>query len=910
MRYFSLYFFLVTTSLNILAQSAKIDSLQKLTESLRGTERIDGINSLAFEIGSYDYSKSNAIAKEALDLSKELKYDKGVAEAMINMAVSQLNVGRDSISIPLLKRSLVLCEKANLNHLKGFGLAYLGLNYQNINKLDSSEQYYLEAYTLLKDSIQPYYLSFLYLNLANLNGLKNKPIIQLEYLLKCWRIRENLTDKKYLVYVGERIAALYNERGDYLLALSYLDRVQKSIGKDTIDNEEISFIYKQRGLVYVNQGKSAEALDLFYKSKMFFERNNSVLDLTNSYLDVGIALADISNYELSLKNYYTGLSLAEKNGFEYERTQFLFRIGWVYWQIDQIQQSLDFATKALVFSRNNHYQVLEGYVLNLLGLLSDRQDNYDEAYNFFTKALAIREEKGDLSRVASTLENIGDLFERKGEFLKSEQFTLQSLSIAEKINNPESMAYAYQSLGQLYTKMGRFKLALNHLIKAENILQKIKSPKILLDVYENRRDLAIALSNFKEATTFALLHENLKNSIYSQNLSDRILALQYDFQIDQKAKEIKILNQQQDLLHAQYRLQRAVLIVTIIILIIVSFIGYLIYNNFRKVKKFNREISEQKEEIQAQTEELTESNQVISHQNEKLKTIHDEVIAQNEVLIQSQEEISSQRDLVSEQNQKLEEARMIIEQQNEEIKLRNETLEEEVESRTKELVEYNQQLEQFAFISSHNLRAPVARILGLGQLMDLAGKTPDDETLIHKSLILTTRELDRVVRDLNTILEIKKNNTSVVTTIDLEEELNLILLNLEKEIAETKAQIQIDFSGVKTIQSIRPYIDSILINLISNAIKYRHPQRSPIIQLKTEKVGDFILLTVKDNGLGIDLSLHKEKIFTLYSRFHTHVDGKGLGLYLVKTQIVAMGGRIEVESEVNNGLTFYIYLKI
>ena len=588
----------------------------------------------------------------------------------------------------------------------------------------------------------------------------------------------------------------------------------------------------------------------------------------------------------------------------------MFRIGWVYWQIDQIQQSLDFATKALVFSRNNHYQVLEGYVLNLLGLLSDRQDNYDEAYNFFTKALAIREEKGDLSRVASTLENIGDLFERKGEFLKSEQFTLQSLSIAEKINNPESMAYAYQSLGQLYTKMGRFKLALNHLIKAENILQKIKSPKILLDVYENRRDLAIALSNFKEATTFALLHENLKNSIYSQNLSDRILALQYDFQIDQKAKEIKILNQQQDLQHAQYRLQRAVLIVTIIILIIVSFIGYLIYNNFRKVKKFNREISEQKEEIQAQTEELTESNQVISHQNEKLKTIHDEVIAQNEVLIQSQEEISSQRDLVSEQNQKLEEARMIIEQQNEEIKLRNETLEEEVESRTKELVEYNQQLEQFAFISSHNLRAPVARILGLGQLMDLAGKTPDDETLIHKSLILTTRELDRVVRDLNTILEIKKNNTSVVTTIDLEEELNLILLNLEKEIAETKAQIQIDFSGVKTIQSIRPYIDSILINLISNAIKYRHPQRSPIIQLKTEKVGDFILLTVKDNGLGIDLSLHKEKIFTLYSRFHTHVDGKGLGLYLVKTQIVAMGGRIEVESEVNNGLTFYIYLKI
>jgi signal transduction histidine kinase len=75
------------------------------------------------------------------------------------------------------------------------------------------------------------------------------------------------------------------------------------------------------------------------------------------------------------------------------------------------------------------------------------------------------------------------------------------------------------------------------------------------------------------------------------------------------------------------------------------------------------------------------------------------------------------------------------------------------------------------------------------------------------------------------------------------------------------------------------------------------------------RTGDFILLTVSDNGLGINLSLYKEKMFNLYSRFHDHVEGKGLGLYLVKAQVIAMGGKIEVESEVNKGLTFYIYLK-
>jgi signal transduction histidine kinase len=101
-----------------------------------------------------------------------------------------------------------------------------------------------------------------------------------------------------------------------------------------------------------------------------------------------------------------------------------------------------------------------------------------------------------------------------------------------------------------------------------------------------------------------------------------------------------------------------------------------------------------------------------------------------------------------------------------------------------------------------------------------------------------------------------------------------------------------------------------LYNLISNAIKYRDPDRSPVIDIKTEKLADEIRLTVSDNGLGIDTSVHRDKLFTLYSRFHTHLEGKGLGLYLVKTQITAMGGRIEIESEVNKGSTFRVYFRL
>jgi signal transduction histidine kinase len=298
----------------------------------------------------------------------------------------------------------------------------------------------------------------------------------------------------------------------------------------------------------------------------------------------------------------------------------------------------------------------------------------------------------------------------------------------------------------------------------------------------------------------------------------------------------------------------------------------------------------------------------IESQNEILKSSKEEIAAQNEELSQSQEEILAQRDVVALQNYSLEEARRIIEKQNEALTLKNEGLEIEIKKRTAELVEYNQQLEQFAFMSSHNLRAPIARILGLSNVLEIT-KDEHDEIMIRKSLIVSARELDRVVKDLTTILEIRKSNTSILVDIDLREELNLILINLEKEIAETKTTILSDFTEAYLIRTIRPYLDSILINLISNAIKYRHENRTPEIQIKTELVDEYFCLTIKDNGLGIDLAKHKDKLFTLYSRFHHHVEGKGLGLYLVKIQAESLGGKVEVASDLNSGTTFTIYFK-
>ena len=233
----------------------------------------------------------------------------------------------------------------------------------------------------------------------------------------------------------------------------------------------------------------------------------------------------------------------------------------------------------------------------------------------------------------------------------------------------------------------------------------------------------------------------------------------------------------------------------------------------------------------------------------------------------------------------------------------------EVSKRTNELVEYNQQLEQFAFIAAHNLRAPVARILGLGQLIQMLESTSEKDE-IYPKLVRAAEELDGVVKDLNTILAFRKNSESLVTVVDFVTEVSKIRVTLEREIANTHAVITTDFAQVETIRTVKPYLESILYNLISNAIKYRVPDRTPVIHIKTEKSENEICLTVSDNGLGIDMAAFRDKLFTLYSRFHIHLEGKGLGLYLVKTQITALGGRIEIESEVNKGSTFRVYFKL
>lgn len=227
---------------------------------------------------------------------------------------------------------------------------------------------------------------------------------------------------------------------------------------------------------------------------------------------------------------------------------------------------------------------------------------------------------------------------------------------------------------------------------------------------------------------------------------------------------------------------------------------------------------------------------------------------------------------------------------------------------TLDLIERNKNLEQYAYIVSHNLRAPVANILGLSNLLDLPGVSEADrqESLAH--LFTSTRRLDEVIKDLNLILQMRHNISDKKEEVTFDNVVNDIKSSIQGLILKRKMDFTTNFQ-VKSIATVKSYLYSIFYNLITNSIKYKKPEGKLSIYISSEMVGDRLRLSFKDNGLGIDLSAHGSSVFGLYKRFHIgQAEGKGMGLFMTKTQVETLGGRISVKSEVGEGTEFIIEL--
>lgn len=236
-------------------------------------------------------------------------------------------------------------------------------------------------------------------------------------------------------------------------------------------------------------------------------------------------------------------------------------------------------------------------------------------------------------------------------------------------------------------------------------------------------------------------------------------------------------------------------------------------------------------------------------------------------------------------------------------------LEAEKEQLIRELTQNNKDLKQFSYITSHNLRAPLSNLIGLLNLIDdIPLENPELEEILA-GFTKSTHLLNETINDLVKVIIIKDNPSMQKEEVSLQEVFENVFSQLSFQIELHKPIIKLKFDKVPLLNTNKAYIESILLNLLTNSIKYKSENRKLKISITAEQENHKAVLTFKDNGIGIDLERNRDKVFGLYQRFHNYPDSKGLGLYLVKSQVETMGGTISIDSEVNKGTTFTITFK-
>jgi len=226
-------------------------------------------------------------------------------------------------------------------------------------------------------------------------------------------------------------------------------------------------------------------------------------------------------------------------------------------------------------------------------------------------------------------------------------------------------------------------------------------------------------------------------------------------------------------------------------------------------------------------------------------------------------------------------------------------------SQNEQLSRSTADLDNFVYMASHDLRQPINNMAGLfAELKQTAAFTDPETADMVRMFEAALQQAVRTIDGLAEVVQQQRQELVPVEKLALKAMAEEILGSLQPQVLAKQAEFTLDFGAAPTVHTTRPELYSVLYNLFSNALKYSAPGRPVRVAAHSARVAGAVVLTVQDNGRGIDLTQHGDKLFQLFSRFHPEEEGTGTGLYLVNRLMTQAGGRVEVESEVGQGTTF------
>ena len=471
-----------------------------------------------------------------------------------------------------------------------------------------------------------------------------------------------------------------------------------------------------------------------------------------------------------------------------------------------------------------------------------------------------------------------------------------ALTYKENLAAPYDSAYIQNKkiLEKLKNYLQQQDFPMDHFYNLENALE---------DYYSTGEEMMKALKSDNRATFDSLMEKDLGYDVWLKSQSFLSYINNFEDNIIIKSRE-----------EYETEILRNYIVLILLILLIVPTLIYTAFHtnraykiaiNLKEAEKEKKIFLEKQNEVLEKTVEQRTKDQ--ARQNQEIALQNEEIRASNELL-------ANQRDDLEIKTAKLQKANAIIENQNLIIRKSNQKLLEEVENQTShlkkaniELVKRMSQLEEFAFIVSHKLRAPVARILGLVFLFK-DSKNQKEALEISEMILIATNEMDDTIKEMNLILEIKNQIELKEETVNVKEILKTWISKNHSLLSENNIEFRFDGVKVEKLKSFSVFFENIITNFLQNAVKFTYPGRNTVVCISSGIEEDNFWISITDNGLGIDLARFGKKLFTINSRFHEGFEGKGMGLYVSKILAEHMHGKIKVTSLLNEGSTFTLFL--
>ncbi|HYC85681.1 MAG TPA: tetratricopeptide repeat protein [Chryseosolibacter sp.] len=445
---------------------------------------------------------------------------------------------------------------------------------------------------------------------------------------------------------------------------------------------------------------------------------------------VGIVLWTQANYGTALKNFLAGLKLAESIGNKQLIADLLGNVGLVYHGLGDYKEALRYHQRSLAMQRELQNKTRQAVALNNIGDVLRAWKNYEGAIEHYEEALTLRRETGNLAGVATNVRNIGNVFEDQGQFDKALVKYSESMAISDELKDKRGMSQCRQSIGSVYFKLKQPALAKKYLLESLEISRQarfrafIRDCSLLLSgIYESENNPGQAFRFYKEFASY-------KDSVLNMQVGSEIASVRLEYEVNKKQNEIDLLRKDAELHQSALDRKNTLLVSGAVTLVLLMCLAIILYKNYTSQKRLNtllgiknREIEDQHIEICAQRDELMALNEEITAQQE-------DIIASRDALEQKNESIASMNEKILEINQNLE--RLVAE-------------------RTAALEKQNRHLVEYAFINAHKVRGPLARVMGLANLLAL---TPcsEEQKKILQLLDNATTELDNITKSITVVV--------------------------------------------------------------------------------------------------------------------------------------------------------------